>query len=253
MAAPLADYVINVLCPNMRAFGVDLECRVKKDGFFPRGGGEIEVACRKDASLCHSADGKPVLQPITLRCRGRILSVRGRVVIAGATEDKCGIDMVLSAKRLLRKRLRQAGDFIGDVDVDLDRVAPQHCCHGTVAAITLWATADGKDGSPQTVFGASGLRERKSGYKVLAEGVANELCDALDSGASVDCHMADQLAIFMAMAGGESRVCISEPSLHTRTVVEVLRQFGVDCVIHRIPNTDLHEMRCTGLGAPLEP
>lgn len=253
MAAPLADYVVNVLRPNLRAFGVDLDFRVKKDGFFPRGGGEIEVACRKDASLCSDADGKPILRPVVLRGRGRVLFVRGRVVIAGATEDKYGLDMVLSAKRVLRKRLGQAGDFTGEVDIDLDRVAPQDCSNGTVAAITLWATADGLDGSPQTVIGASGLRERRTGSKPLAEGVANELCDALDSGASVDSHMADQVAIFLAMASGESRVCISEPSLHTKTVVEVLRQFGVDCSIHLIANTSLYEIRCAGLGIALEP
>lgn len=253
MAAPHVDYVIHVLCPNLRAFGVHLECRVNKNGFFPRGGGEIELVCTKDASLERGADGKPTLQPVTLPRRGSILSVCGRVVIAGSTDDKFGVDMVLSAKRVLRRRLREEADFHGQIDVELDRVAPHDCFEGTVAALTLWATVDGLRGSPQTVFGASGLRERKTGSKPLAEGVANELCDALVSGASVDPHMADHLALFLAMASGQSSVCISEPTSHTTTVVEVLRKFGVDCSVQPIANSALHEIRCTGLGIGLEP
>lgn len=252
MAAPLADYVIHVLCPNLRAFGVHLKCRVIKEGFFPRGGGEIALSCSKDDSLECIPDGKVVLRSITLLGRGPIVSVRGRAVIAGTTEDKYGVEMVLSAKRILRRRLQREANYSGDVDIELDRIPPQNCVKGTVAAMTLWATAEGSESSPQTVFGASELRERKLGPKSVAESVANDLCDTLVSGASVDSHMADQLALFLAMAKGESRVCISEPSLHTTTVVKVLQQFGIDCAIHELPNTGLYELRCVGHGVALE-
>jgi RNA 3'-terminal phosphate cyclase (ATP) len=44
MKSPGYDYFENVFLPAIRMFGVDAGCRLLKTGFYPRGGGEIEVS-----------------------------------------------------------------------------------------------------------------------------------------------------------------------------------------------------------------
>jgi RNA 3'-terminal phosphate cyclase (ATP) len=251
----LADYVIHVLCPNLRSFGVILECLVLRDGFFPRGGGELSVSCRKDESLDRDElEGTVSLRSVKFPKRGRIAAVRGRVVIAGSAKDEVGVSMVMAAKKVLRRRLGTEAVYSGSIEIELDRVAPRNCANGTVAAITLWAATEESATASSTVLGASGIGDRKLAPECAAVKAANELADAIESGSAVDSHMADQLPIFMATAKGESRMVISEPSLHTKTVVGVLQQFGVDCVIEPLPgSTNLHTLMCKGLGIGLEP
>jgi RNA 3'-phosphate cyclase len=43
MKSPGYDYFENVFIPAIRLFGADAGCRMLKTGFYPRGGGEIEV------------------------------------------------------------------------------------------------------------------------------------------------------------------------------------------------------------------
>jgi RNA 3'-terminal phosphate cyclase (ATP) len=253
MAAPLSDFVEHVLSPNLRLFGVDLQCSVDAHGFFPRGGGVFRVSCRKATTLPCDADGRVTLLPVTLTKRGAVTGVRGRVVVAGSVTDRVGVAMVVASKTRLRRRLRLELDYEGEVDVTLDRVPPHECLGGSVAALTLWATTGVSDGPDSTVFGASGLVDRKSTPSQVSERAADELCEALASGACVDVHMADQLALFMGMASGKSCVRIAEPSLHTRTVVAVLQQFSVDCTVGPTGDDGTCVLSCEGLGVALEP
>ena len=70
-----------------------------------------------------------------------------------------------------------------------------------------------------------------------AEEVADRACaetvSYLDSGVPVGAHLADQLLLLMALAGGGSFRTV-EPTAHTTTQVEVIRQFlAYDIVCER--------------------
>jgi RNA 3'-terminal phosphate cyclase (ATP) len=68
-------------------------------------------------------------------------------------------------------------------------------------------------------FGQRGVRAER-----VAESVVGEVKDYLSSGAAVGAHLADQLLVPMALAGGGS-FHTAAPTPHTLTNVEVVRTF----------------------------
>lgn len=69
-----------------------------------------------------------------------------------------------------------------------------------------------------------GLGERGISAEAVGRRAGAELAALLASGACVDAHAADQLVIFAAMAGGESRILMGEPTLHTLAAIAVAEQ-----------------------------
>jgi RNA 3'-terminal phosphate cyclase (ATP) len=63
--------------------------------------------------------------------------------------------------------------------------------------------------------------------EALGERAARRLLKVLDAEGAVDPHLADQLALPLALAGGGARVTTSEVTSHLETVAEVLGLFGV--------------------------
>lgn len=84
----------------------------------------------------------------------------------------------------------------------------------------------------------------------MGQRAADELMDVLESGACVDDWIADQLVIFMALAAGESEVMVREPTLHTRTAIEVAQQLTQARFTCEKPTGDggLRTLRCKGAG-----
>ncbi len=60
--------------------------------------------------------------------------------------------------------------------------------------------------------------------EVIAARVVKEAQAYLDSGAPVGCHLADQLLIPLALAGGGSFTTVT-PTPHTTTNIEVVKKF----------------------------
>jgi RNA 3'-terminal phosphate cyclase (ATP) len=208
MAAPHADYVQRVLCPNLNHFGIELDYLVERHGFFPRGGALVNVSVGKSSRL-HELDdtGMVALKPISWITRGKILDVCGRVVIAGKVADEAGVTMVATARKLIRARLRKEQGYEGDVTITMDRLT-KDIHTGDCCAITVWARVNalGDDGIPSiTVLGASGLLERRATPASTAQGASDELCDALETGACVDSHMADQVIMYVLILRGLRR------------------------------------------------
>jgi RNA 3'-terminal phosphate cyclase (ATP) len=72
------------------------------------------------------------------------------------------------------------------------------------------------------------LGQRGVRAEVLGERVARTVLRFLEGESAVDPHLADQLALPMALAGCGGRVTTSEVTSHLETVAAVLRMFGVE-------------------------
>ena len=70
-----------------------------------------------------------------------------------------------------------------------------------------------------TAFGRKGVRAEE-----VAAQAANEAAEYLEAGVPVGRHLADQLLLPMALAGGGA-MRILAPSQHTTTQIDVIRQF----------------------------
>ncbi len=194
--APTADYLSEVYLPALAAAGLDLTARLTRPGFFPRGGGLLELDVRA---------GHP--RPLVRETRGALLGVHARVLTSRLPTQvgERGADALQEA-------------LVGlPVPVTVEIVESEAASPGA-AVLIVAATAAGPAG-----FSALGERGKRM------EDVALEAADALAAwlahGAAVDEHLADQLVPVLALARGESRWTTWPVTEHLRTVLQVVQRF----------------------------
>jgi RNA 3'-terminal phosphate cyclase (ATP) len=195
--APPAEYLEAVYLPALRRAGLDVRFAYPRAGFFPKGGGEVEIEIRA-ASPAH---------PLDFTERGKLRSLTAFVVTAELPEhvaDRGAAAVEEALRRVGRKATIERRD---------------RPSHSPGAAVVLAAECDGGFGG----FTALGHRGKPM------EQVAEEACAAFmawwKSGAPCDEHLADQLVLPMALAAGESRWTTATVTQHLRTVLWVTQQF----------------------------
>lgn len=91
------------------------------------------------------------------------------------------------------------------------------------------------------VLGGSALGKRDEKPEETGKKAAEELLSAVKEGACVDSHAQDQVIVFMALAGGRSRIKMGELTLHTKTAIYVTEQLTnvsiVDCYSFENPDS----------------
>ena len=194
-AAPPFDFLERAFLPLLNEMGPAVSVTLQRHGFYPAGGG------------CFTAEITPTktLAPIELMDRGAETCRRSEALFANLPAD--------IAKRELAT-VRAALDFAED-DLKMrgvyDSPGP-----GNVLLLTF---AFERVTEMFTGFGRQG---------VSAEAVANQTVkDAkryLATSAAVGRHLADQLLLPMALAGG-GRFTTLKPTQHTRTNVDVIQRF----------------------------
>ena len=193
-SAPPFDFLARTFLPLIRRMGADVDLALDAHGFYPAGGGRFTVSVRPGRAL----------MPLVLLQRGDV-TVRARALVASLPEQ--------IAKRELDVVRRRLGIDRTDCIVQRVDASPGP---GNVLMIEV--------GSPDvteivTGFGMKG---------VTAERVAEEACDHvgvyLGAGVPVGSHLADQLLLPMALAGGGVFRTV-KPSAHTITNADVIRQF----------------------------
>jgi RNA 3'-phosphate cyclase len=198
-AAPPIDYFRRVLVPLLARLGIAVDCRVARRGYYPRGGGEVEVA---------TTPATP--RPLALDAPGRVMRIDG---LAHAGNLPAHIPDRMRASALARLDATHAPVSVAA------RVLDSNEAFGQGGAIVLWAER------ANTVLGAGRVAERGVPSEALGESAAEELAADLDAGAVLDVHAADQLLVYLALAGGESTFTAREVSLHAETAMWLIGQF----------------------------
>jgi RNA 3'-terminal phosphate cyclase (ATP) len=105
---------------------------------------------------------------------------------------------------------------------------------GQGGAIVLWARTD------ETVLGAGRVAERGVRAETVGDAAGGELAADLAAGAALDVHAADQILVWLALAGG-GRFSARTFTSHARTAVWLIEQFlpvrfdvGADGALARI-------------------
>ena len=191
-AAPPADFLIRAWLPLMRRMGAVAEIEVLRHGFYPAGGGEVR------ASVAPSR-----LAPIELDVRGEFHTMRAEAIVAAVPGN------------VARRELEVVARAFNGVDTQI-RELPQREGPGNALLIEV---AHEQVTEMFTGFGARG---------VSAETVANRVVQSmrgyLASGAAVGEHLADQLALPLALAG-RGRFTTCTQSSHLATNLAVIERF----------------------------
>lgn len=193
-ATPPFDYFRHVFLRHLAALGVTVRCDLRRRGYYPRGGGEVEI--RSTPARPHSHHfGAP--QPLR--------SIEGCAHI-----DHLPAHIAARMGDAARSQLCQEPQIAVEVD------AASACPGG---AIVLWTRGAG------SALGAGRVAERGVRAETLGDAVGKELALDLASGAALDVHAADQLLIWLALAVGESTFTTREVTQHARTAMWLIEQF----------------------------
>ncbi|PSJ40407.1 RNA 3'-terminal phosphate cyclase [Allosphingosinicella deserti] len=193
--APPFDFLERVFLPIVNLMGPTVSARLVRHGFYPAGGGRIEVDIVPAAALT----------PIDFVERGERVSVEARAIVAAlpgdiAVRELAAVEKVLGWPDAAR-RITQLPDRCGPGNILMLEAVFEH--------VTELVSGFGKLGVPAQVVGEKAAK-RMAGY--------------LASSAVAGPYLADQLLLPFALAGGGCFTTV-KPSQHSRTAAEVIARF----------------------------
>jgi RNA 3'-terminal phosphate cyclase (ATP) len=213
--APSAFHMQRVLIPLLRRMGAGIRLEIRRPGYVPKGGGEIflQVEPRREP-----------LRPLRMTEQGAVRKVTGISLSSHLEREKVSERMAKRCRELLGSRGIEA-----DFEVLRDSEADQKG-----AALLLLAETDcgcliGSD--------RAGRPGRRS--EAIAEFVVKSLLEDLDTGATVDRYLADQLILFAALADGTSAYRIPFLTDHVRSNLWLVEKIlgvrtGLDGTVLRV-------------------
>ena len=191
--APPYDFLDHVFLPHLRAMGADVSLELARYGTMPEGGGQLVLETRPSK-----------LKPIEILEAGAITARRATAIVAKLPRHIAERELAVAQERLKEPRCEA---------IELADVGPHNCF---MVEVEL----------------ASGARELctshgRKGYPAedVADDALDELEDFLECGVPVGEHLADQLLLPMAVAGGGKFRTLAPLTDHAHTNAGVIREF----------------------------
>ncbi len=194
--SPPVHYVREVWLPVLADMELSVTLELLRWGFYPKGGGRVHVAI----------EGGTTLRPASLLPQQGAPRVHGLSVVANLSR---GI-----AERQRDRILQRLGAQGQQADITVAEVEAS----GAGTFVLLVAEAGG------VPAGFSALGERGKPAERVADEVVDALLGFLKTEAACDPHLADQLILPMALAGGTSRLTTSRVTSHLLTTVRIVQQ-----------------------------
>jgi RNA 3'-terminal phosphate cyclase (ATP) len=193
--APPFEFLVHAFLPVLNRMGPMVTARLERPGFAPRGGGRFRVEVQPVSKL----------KPLVLAGRGAVRAQHAEVLLAHLPQHIAAREIAV---------IQQA---LGYTESQLEfRFANEAYGPGNVVSIIIESE---QVTECFTAFGQRGVPAEK-----VAQQVVNEVRRYLKAGVPVGSHLADQLLLLLALAGGGSFVTL-KPSSHTLTNIEVIRAF----------------------------
>jgi RNA 3'-terminal phosphate cyclase (ATP) len=220
--SPPYRYFERVLLALISRFGAQVTARLVREGFYPEGGGIVNVETLPSYPL----------HPINVSKPSRPEAVNG-VSYVGNLPCHIAERQQDSARRVLES----AGVKVGKIDVVCNQPAI-----GKGTGIVLWTRMG--DG----IIGSDSLGEKGKPAEEVGREAAEKLLKVVEKGSPVDPHAGDNLVIYMSLAQGESSILVSEMTSHTETALELCRQIlGINYTRQETPNGVLIRVKGIGL------
>lgn len=223
LASPSFDFLNRTWRAYLDLLGVEVRLRLRRPGFYPRGGGVIE------------AEIQPCSHPRCLEVQEVSSATRATVssAVAGLPEN------------IATRQARRATKRLRDLKLKVEtREESWENGPGTVLSIAL-------DTRPvPTLFFGLGARG-KPAERVADEAVAQVAAYLATGGKAVDAHSADQLVLPLVLAEGLSTLQVAEVTSHLVTNVATVRQFVDREVIVEGKEGEPGILRVGELGGPL--
>ncbi len=195
--APPIHHFEYVLFPLLKKMGWTIDLSIIKQGFFPKGGAEVEFF-----------SSGTQLKALHIPEKGKAVSLR---ITSLASKD---LEKAEVAERQAKEAKKILAKTFPDVTMQVNTEYVDSLCTGSGLQVTLE--------TEHSFFGADALGEKgKSAEKVAEEAVAS-LIHSYEHG-TVDVYTADMLLPFLALASGSYKA--PEISEHVKTNIKVIEKF----------------------------
>jgi RNA 3'-terminal phosphate cyclase (ATP) len=195
--SPPFHYLAETFLPAVAEIGIRAEVALRRWGWYPRGGGEM------DAAIVPTP--RSTLRGFVAEARDEIGPIRGLSAVSHLHRS--------IAERQLRRAVERLAAAGVATEMAIEDDAPAFGA-GTLVFLAIRGRA-----------GFSALGRRGLPAEEVADGAVEPLLAYLASGAAVDEHLADQLVPFCALANVDSTFTCPTISLHLATVAWVVEQF----------------------------
>lgn len=193
--SPPIDFYTHVFLPALQEMGCEVDLDVKRRGYYPKGGGLVDV------SVC----------PVEY-INGFALQNRGQDGIVHGISHSSGLPVHVAERQA--KAAKEILDKAG-YNTELKTEIEDGSKRTTGSVITLWCGY--KSGSA--------LGERGKRAEFVGEEAAKSIITELESAATVDVHLADQLVPYTALAEGKSELKVREITKHLETNMYITQKF----------------------------
>lgn len=197
--SPPLDYFARIFLHWIRRLGGQADLLSHRRGYFPRGGGEVELVAQPTSAW----------SPVQLSEPGPVERVRG---VAHASNLPADVPERMRASALRRLH------GIQDAKVEARTYTAEDAV-GQGGAAVLWAECG------HTLLGADALAERGKSSERVGEEAAEALQVEMASGGTVDVWAADQILVYLALSDRPSAFLVREASAHLRTMAWLIPQF----------------------------
>ena len=200
--APPFDFLDRVFVPHLRAMGGDVRLVLERHGFASGRDIHDEPAQHRGQLAVHVAPGE--LRPIVIVDAGEVTERHATAILARLPTH-------VADRELARVR-----DRLGFAHHECEVREVRDAGTGNVLMLEV---ARGACRELVTAFGEKGLRA-----ELVADRACSELAAYLDANVPVGEHLADQLLLPLAVAGGGRMRC-APLSLHATTNIETIERF----------------------------
>lgn len=196
--APPIQYVKYVTYPILNGMGANLDLKIVKHGYYPKGGGKVIV------------ESRPVkkLEPMNRLERGEMKSIHIHSVCGSLPEHV--------AERQGKSALNTIHYHYADIKTSLSYKRVESLSRGS--SVTCYSVCE------NSILGGNCLGELGVKAEIVGRKAAEDLIMSLKSRAALDEYMADQILIFLALAKGKSRVTVEKITEHCRTNMRVIEE-----------------------------
>jgi RNA 3'-terminal phosphate cyclase (ATP) len=199
--SPCFHYIEGIFIPFLKRLGIRVLLTIESFGFYPGGGGKIR------AELFPAG----VITPLKIAERGELISLTG---CSGAG------NLPLSIAE------RQRNSLLSKIHSELREIR----CPEEIKSVGVPAAGQGtflflKAVSANSVAGFTSLGERGKRAELVGEEAAAEFLRYYSTGAVLDPHLPDQIALYLALGEGESEFTTSCVTNHLLTNLWVIGLF----------------------------
>ena len=214
--SPSWDYFKHVFLPIMEKMGLQLSSHLIRRGYYPKGGGEVVLTINPLKEI----------QPLQIDKKREFTTVEGIINIANLPEHISERMKRTAIKTLFKKNLQAS--------LKIEKTTSLSAGTG----MTMWVQ------KCNAILGATVLGEKGLPAEKIGENVAAELIREIESGATLDTHVFDQIIPYMTLSrdNEQSSCIVREISSHAQTNMWLIRQFFDNKDIFHIENKEKFKM-----------